>query len=155
MAIPGYFRPEKSWDLLVVVDGALLASVEFKSQVGSFGNNYNNRTEEAIGVATDLWTAFREGAFSESPKPWLGWLMLLEDAPGSTRPVKVSEPFFRVFEEFRKVSYAERYEILCKKLCASVCTMPPVSSYRTAKEALRDGIGSHRTKWVFETSQLR
>jgi len=32
-----------------------------KSQVGpSFGNNFNNRTEEAIGSAIDLWTAFRE-----------------------------------------------------------------------------------------------
>src|SRR5690349_7695607 len=47
--LPGWYRPEKKWDLLVVSDGRLLAGVEFKSQVGSFGNNYNNRTEEAIG----------------------------------------------------------------------------------------------------------
>lgn len=56
--LPGFFRPTKEWDLLVVVGGHLLASMEFKSQVGpSFGNNYNNRTEEALGSATDLWTA--------------------------------------------------------------------------------------------------
>ncbi len=116
IAIPGFFRPEKSWDLLVVVDGMLLASVEFKSQVGSFGNNYHNRTEEAIGVATDLWTAYREGAFAGSPRPWLGWLMLLEEASGSTRPIRVSEPFFPVFTEFRNASYAKRYELLCTKL---------------------------------------
>ena len=55
LELPGYFRPEKKWDLIVVVDGLLLASLEFKSQVGpSFGNNYNNRTEEALGNATDL-----------------------------------------------------------------------------------------------------
>ena len=60
--LPGYFRSEKQWDLLVVADGNLLASIEFKSQVGpSFGNNYNNRTEEALGCATDLWAAYREG----------------------------------------------------------------------------------------------
>ena len=48
--VPGFFRPEKKWDLIVVVEGTLLASVEFKSQVGpSFGNNFNNRTEEALG----------------------------------------------------------------------------------------------------------
>jgi hypothetical protein len=37
--LPGYFRPEKDWDLVVVLDGKLIASVEFKSHVGSFGNN--------------------------------------------------------------------------------------------------------------------
>jgi hypothetical protein len=54
--LPGWFRAEKSWDLVVVADGHLLAVIEFKAQVGpSFGNNFNNRTEEALGNATDLW----------------------------------------------------------------------------------------------------
>jgi Restriction endonuclease XhoI len=114
--LPGWFRPEKKWDLLVVVDGCLIAAIEFKSQVGSFGNNYNNRTEEAVGSATDLWAAYREGAFKPSARPWLGYLMLLEDATGSTRPVKAQEPHFKVFEEFKAASYARRYEILLTKL---------------------------------------
>lgn len=115
--LPGYFRPTKEWDLLVVVDGNLLASIEFKSQVGpSFGNNYNNRTEEALGSATDLWAAYREGAFRNSPRPWLGYFMLLEEAHRSTSPVAVSEPHFSVFEEFRAASYAKRYELFCLKL---------------------------------------
>jgi Restriction endonuclease XhoI len=114
--LPGWFRPEKKWDLLVVVDGCLIAAIEFKSQVGSFGNNFNNRTEEALGSAVDLWAAYREGAFKPSGRPWLGYLMLLEDAPGSTRPVKAQEPHFKVFEEFRSASYARRYEILLTKL---------------------------------------
>jgi hypothetical protein len=50
--LPGWYRPEKKWDLLVVADKKLFAGIEFKSHVGpSFGNNYNNRTEEAIGSA--------------------------------------------------------------------------------------------------------
>lgn len=114
--LPGFFRPTKEWDLLVVVDGQLLACCEFKSQVGSFGNNFNNRTEEAIGTAQDLWTAYREGAFQASARPWLGWLMLLEEAEGSTRPVAVREPHFPVFTEFREASYAKRYELLGLKL---------------------------------------
>ncbi len=115
--LPGFFRPTKEWDLLVVADGQLLASLELKSQVGpSFGNNYNNRTEEAVGNATDFWTAYREGAFTKSPRPWLGYLMLLEETKGSTTPVKVSESHFKVREEFRGASYAERYRLLCKKL---------------------------------------
>ena len=114
--LPGWFRPEKKWDLLVVVDGCLIAAIEFKSQVGSFGNNYNNRTEEALGSAVDLWAAYREGAFKPSSRPWLGYVMLLEESPASTRPVKAQEPHFKVFEEFKEASYARRYEILLTKL---------------------------------------
>ena len=74
LQLPGFFRPTKEWDLLVVKNGQLLLALEAKSQVGpSFGNNFNNRTEEAMGSALDLWTAFREGAFNSTIKPWLGW----------------------------------------------------------------------------------
>jgi hypothetical protein len=114
--LPGWYRAEKNWDLLVVADGKLVAIVEFKSQVGSFGNNFNNRTEESLGNATDLWAAYEEGAFRPSERPWLGYLMLLEDAPSSTSPVRVKEPHFRVFPEFRDASYARRYELLLTKL---------------------------------------
>jgi hypothetical protein len=114
--LPGWFRAEKNWDLLIVADGKLVAIVEFKSQVGSFGNNFNNRTEEALGNATDLWAAYEEGAFRPSERPWLGYLMLLEDAPGSNRPVRVKEPHFNVFSEFRDASYAKRYDLLLTKL---------------------------------------
>ena len=114
--IPGWYRPEKKWDLLIVADGQLLAGIEFKSQVGSFGNNYNNRTEESIGSAVDLWAAYREGAFAPSARPWLGYLMLLEEAPGSMAPVRAREPHFKVFPEFRSASYAKRYEVLLTKL---------------------------------------
>jgi hypothetical protein len=114
--LPGWYRAEKNWDLLVVADRRLVSIVEFKSQVGSFGNNFNNRTEEALGNATDLWAAYEEGAFRPSERPWLGYLMLLEDAPGSTSPVKVKEPHFHVFPEFKDASYADRYNQLLTRL---------------------------------------
>jgi len=82
----------------------------------SFGNNFNNRTEEAIGSATDLWASYREGAFKPSGRPWLGYLMMLEDCSASAKPVRSSEPFFRVFPEFVGASYRQRYEILLTKL---------------------------------------
>jgi hypothetical protein len=45
VTLPGYFRPTKLWDLLVINEGRLIAAIELKSQVGpSFGNNFNNRT---------------------------------------------------------------------------------------------------------------
>jgi len=117
LAIPGYFRPTRNWDLLVGRRGVLIAAIEFKSQVGpSFGNNFSNRVEEAVGSATDLWTAYREGAFPTTPKPWLGYLMLLVECEESTRPVSVREPHFTVFPEFKGASYADRYRILLDKL---------------------------------------
>jgi hypothetical protein len=117
VVLPGFFRPTKEWDLLVIADGKLLAAIEFKSHCGpSYANNYNNRTEEALGSATDLLAAYREGAFTPSERPWLGFLLLLEEDSASTRPVRVAEPYFKVFPEFQGASYARRYELLCLKL---------------------------------------
>lgn len=117
LTLPGYFRPTKLWDLLVIYKGELIAAIELKSQVGpSFGNNFNNRTEEAIGTAHDLWTAFREGAFGQQPRPFVGWLMMVEDAPESRSPVRDSSPHFPVLDEFRGASYLRRYDLLCRKM---------------------------------------
>jgi type II restriction enzyme len=117
LTLPGYFRPTKLWDLLVLNKGRLVAALEFKSQVGpSFGNNFNNRTEEALGTATDLWTAYRERAFGDIARPFVGWLMLVEDTPGSRSPIRDATPHFPVFPEFQNASYLDRYDILCRKL---------------------------------------
>jgi len=117
LELPGYFRPNKKWDFIVVVNSQLVAALEAKSQVGpSFGNNFNNRTEEAMGSALDLWTAFRENAFGSAVRPWIGYMFLLEDCSRSTAPVGVKEPHFKVFSEFQNASYAKRYELFCRRL---------------------------------------
>jgi Restriction endonuclease XhoI len=67
--LPGFFRPTKEWDLVVVSGSNLVAAIEVKSQVGSFGNNFNNRVEEAMGNAIDLWTAYSKGILKPSQKP--------------------------------------------------------------------------------------
>lgn len=115
--LPGFFRPTKEWDLLVVKDRMLITAIEAKSQVGpSFGNNFNNRTEEAMGSALDLWTAFRERAYLDSPQPFLGYFFILEDCAASNKPVTVKEPHFKVFPEYADASYMRRYELFCRKL---------------------------------------
>jgi len=115
--LPGFFRPTKEWYLLVIRENTLLVAIEAKSQVGpSFGNNFNNRTEEAMGSALDLWTAYREHAYLASPQPFLGYFFMLEDCEASERPVKVREPHFKVFPEFVGASYRNRYELFCRKL---------------------------------------
>jgi len=131
LTIPGFFRPTKMWDAIVIYKGRLIACFELKSQVGSFGNNFNNRTEESIGSATDFWTAFREKAFDIEnfknstfqlntntvvKRPFLGYLMLLEKCNDSTCAVKVEEENFKIFKEFHQSSYSKRYQLLCEKL---------------------------------------
>ena len=137
LTLPGYFRPTKLWDMLVVNQGKLIAAVELKSQVGpSFGNNFNNRAEEAIGTAHDFWTAFREGALGKQARPFVGWFMLVEDDSGSRSPVRDASPHFPVFSEFQGASYQIRYNILCQRLMREqlYTTASIITSPRTAIE---------------------
>ena len=137
LTLPGFFRPTKLWDLLVLFKGQLIAAIELKSQVGSFGNNFNNRTEEAIGSAHDLWTAYREGAFGKQPRPFVGWLMMVEDAPKSRHPVGNISPHFPVFKEFKGASYLTRYDLLCQKLVRErlYTSAALIASQRSAAES--------------------
>jgi hypothetical protein len=119
LELPGYFRPEKKWDLVVIADNQLIAAMELKSQAGpSFGNNFNNRTEEAIGSATDIWTAYREGRMGKRDgfRPLLGYFFLLEDCKKVHRPVSNKDTHFPTDPAFKGASYCKRYEILCKRL---------------------------------------
>lgn len=115
--LPGFFRATKDWDFIIISPKRhLICCIELKSQVGSFGNNFNNRTEEALGSAVDIWTAFREGAFSSQEAPWLGYLIVVEKSKKSTNKVRLREPHFSPLEEFKDTSYLDRYRIFCTKL---------------------------------------
>lgn len=115
--LPGYFRPTKEWDVVVMSGADLIAVVEVKSQVGSFGNNFNNRVEEALGNATDFWTAYKKGVFKPTSKPWLGYLFMLEECPPSLQPTRRIELSpFPVDEDFQGLSYAQRYELVCQRM---------------------------------------
>jgi hypothetical protein len=138
LELPGFFRATKKWDLVVVRDHQLIAAIELKSQAGpSFGNNFNNRAEEAIGTAKDLWTAYEKGAFGRNHAPWLGWGMLLEDCEGSRSPVDVEEPHFKVFPEFRNASYAVRYELMLRRLVLERLYTRAALLLSTEKEGLQ------------------
>jgi hypothetical protein len=115
--LPCYFRSAKDWDLIVKVGNDLLAVIEIKAHVGSFGNNFNNRVEEALGNAVDFWSAYREATFRPSARPWLGYLMMLEHHHNSIRPGKPRKlPHYPMRPEFQGISYARRYEIFCERL---------------------------------------
>ncbi len=153
LELPGYFRATKKWDLIVVSEGQLVLAMELKSQCGSFGKNFNNRCEEAIGSAKDLWTAYKAEAKcfgASAPPPFLGYLFLLEDHQDVKVPVKNSEPYFSVDPVFRGkpyksqtgstthegVTYSKRYELLCRRLVldrlySSACFLMATNSRRT------------------------
>lgn len=138
LTLPGYFRPTKLWDLLIIYKGELIAAIELKSQVGpSFGNNFNNRTEEAIGTAHDLWTAYREDAFGKQARPFIGWLILVEDEPKSRSAVRDASPHFPVFKEFQGASYLKRYDVLCQRLVLEqlYTATALITSPRSAKDS--------------------
>ena len=116
----------------------MIVAIELKSQVGpSFGNNFNNRTEEEIGTAHDFWTAYREEAFGKQPRPFAGWLMLVEDAPKSRSPVQDRSPHFPILREFMGASYLDRYDLLCQRLTQEqlYTTAALITSPRNAAES--------------------
>ncbi len=115
--LPGYFRPCKEWDVVVLSDNDLIAVVEVKSQVGSFGNNFNTRVEEALGNASDFWMAYSKGIFAPSTRPWLGYLFMLEERAASLRSTKSVrlEPY-AVDQAFQELSYADRYQLVCSRM---------------------------------------
>lgn len=116
LPIPGYYRPQKKWDFAVCRDKRLIAAVEFKSQSGSIGNNFNNRSEEVIGLARDFWISYREKTFGLMPQPWLGYLFLLEESEESKHPVGLMPSKLSPLEKFNQTSYQDRYRILCETL---------------------------------------
>jgi hypothetical protein len=113
--IPGYYRPTKKWDILVVRRNRLCAAIEMKSQCGSFGNNYNNRTEEALGSSADVWKAYEKELLGNHT-PWLGYFFLLEKSPESLSPVRIAPTPFPVDRVFEGASYAKRYQLLCDRM---------------------------------------
>ena len=72
--VAGYFRRDKSWDIVVMVADRVVGIVELKSMAGnSPGQNYNNRTDEALGQAVDVWKAV-EREIIRPLRPWAGLL---------------------------------------------------------------------------------
>lgn len=114
--LPGFYRRAKNWDIVVTYEKILVAAIECKSQVGSFGNNFNNRTEEAIGNAVDLWRGYEAG-YVGNVRPWLGFVFIIERAPGSTTVIRDQGiPVYRTDPVFDNSSYIDRYGILFDRL---------------------------------------
>lgn len=136
--LPGFFRPHKTWDAVIIDEGELVAAIELKSQVGSIGNNFNNRSEEVLGSSIDLKTAIEELAFGDNTEIFTGYLIVVENSSNTTKTPKIEMKYFPVMEGFlfdesergakyskqkdgtfpttKGISYLHRYDVLCKRL---------------------------------------
>jgi hypothetical protein len=136
--LPGYFRPHKSWDVVVTSRGKLIIAIELKSQVSSIGKNFNNRSEEVLGSGIDLHSAIEENAFDSDIEVFTGYLILVENSEESRKLATINMPYFPVMQGFLNnennrgsiyspnefgiyptavgISYLTRYDLLCKRL---------------------------------------
>jgi hypothetical protein len=136
--LPGFFRPTKSWDIVIINHGTLIAAIELKSIADSFGKNANNRNEEALGSGIDIKEAFEENAFEGLTRLFTGYIILVEECPETLANIQLQMKHFRVMKEFMAipenrdvvyvkdssglfsaingVSYMVRFDILCRRL---------------------------------------
>ena len=116
LELPGYYRPQKQWDVVVAYKGTLVAAFELKALGGpSFGNNYNNRVEEALGSAVDLRRAALADLYP-GEKPWLGYFFIMEDHAKSRSAVQPADGAFAVERIWHGASYQKRFAIFCERL---------------------------------------
>lgn len=115
--LPGYFRPDKAWDLVVVHKEILVAAIELKALgAPSYGKNNNNRIEEALGNSSDLSRASLAELLGRE-KPWLGYFFLLEDTPESRRPRSARQnPSLPIAPEWSGLSHEDRFSIAGRRL---------------------------------------
>jgi hypothetical protein len=116
LELPGYYRPQKQWDVVVAHENTLVAAFELKALGGpSWGNNYNNRVEEALGSAVDIRRAALADLFP-GEKIWLGYFFIMEDGKGSRRPVRTYKGAFPVEPVWHANSYQDRFAVFCQRL---------------------------------------
>jgi hypothetical protein len=121
LGLPGYYRPQKKWDVVVTHGKTLVAAFELKGlgagkdELG-YSKNYNNRVEEALGSAMDLRRASLAPFFPGGEKPWLGYLFIMEDSSGSRSPVKIDRGSLIVDDKWTGMSYQERFAVCCQRL---------------------------------------
>ena len=158
--LPGYFRPTKSWDIIMVNQETLIAAIEIKSIADSFGKNANNRYEEALGSGIDIKEAFEEDSLEGLTRIFTGYIILVEDCPETQASVQIQMKHFRAMKEFmlnseereqiyvrdkkrefpiiRGVSYMDRFDIFCRRLMQKYL-YTAASVIKTPRSAIKDG----------------
>ena len=109
------YRARKRWDMAVRCKGALVAALQFKSQVGSVRKNQNNRFEEALGTGTDTWAAQTKNlAYGDVP-PWLGYVFVLREDEETEGKMYGLKALFDVDPVFEGMSPNKRYQTMVSR----------------------------------------
>ena len=118
VTLPGWFRPSKKWDITAFEGDVLVAAIELKSISSSFGNNANNRAEEALGSASDVSYATRNHLLEPNDlPPNFGYVLLIRKTKESSSKRDLRAQSRYAFDkEFEDSSYIERFTILGKRL---------------------------------------
>jgi hypothetical protein len=107
--VAGHFRMAKSWDIVCRdSDGQPRICIEFKSQVDSYGNNENNRYEEALGSGLDIRA--RYGADAS-----LGFFLVICDEP-ATRRITTKARLPDLEQRFRDTSHIDRRIVFAERI---------------------------------------
>lgn len=115
--IPGWFRATKQWDILAFKGDQLITGIELKSISGSYGNNLNNRTEEAIGEAIDAKYASDRGLLNRITPPLMAYALIVKkDVRSMSVCKKPKSHYFTIDPAFEKTNYIDRFRIMCERL---------------------------------------
>lgn len=115
--IPGYYRRSKNWDVVALHKGHLVGVVELKSQVGSEGNNGNNRIEEALGNSFDAhFTQEMTGVFGNLSM-WRAFCMVFGSDMSTAAPIRISKrPLFEFDPAFVPMTYGSQLVVMTERM---------------------------------------
>lgn len=131
--LPGFYEKTTDWDFMVIRKNRLVAVVRLDAVTEE--GNHHQQIAEAVYAAHAFQAAYGVGMFEAIARPFVGWLMLSEDATGARSPVTERIPHFPVRPEFQIDSSLQRYDQVCPKLmlenlytAASVITSPATAA---------------------------
>ena len=95
-SLPGHFRSNKDWDIVIKQYGELKCAIELKSMLSSFGNNFNNRLEECLGCGYDLKKSYES---YKKEYPMICYLIFIPDNKESRKLRSDGESYITKFKE--------------------------------------------------------
>ena len=117
LPLPGFYRRAKNWDIVVTHKDALVAAIECKSQVGSFGEQLQQPDRGSHRQRRGPVARAYEAGLIGTVRPWLGFIFVVEHASGSTTAVRDQhQPIYRPDPAFDFSSYTDRYRLLFERL---------------------------------------
>jgi hypothetical protein len=112
--LAGYYRPSKSWDLLVTQEKQPLLAIEYKSMSGSEGKNLNNRADEVFGIAEDARAAEEHGILP--PGLLRAYIFVMGANDDSTRPIGMGPVVGKPDPVFDAATYLDRMAIMLERM---------------------------------------